>query len=474
MSTESHFAPDPAPNSTPGGTDKSAKPARRRHWSLWAAIVLLICGAGYLLSQRSQSDAQQGAGKSGGGRRGAGGPIPVSVAQVKLGNIGEYIDALGTVTPVYTVTVTSRVVGELVQVAYREGQIVQKGQLLAVIDPRPYEASLLQAQGQLARDQALLKNSMIDLDRYKTVFAQRAIPEQTLATQQAQVEENQGTVTVDKGQLESAQINVDYTHIKSPITGRVGLRTVDPGNIVAANGTSGIATVTQLQPITIIFTMAEDYINEVATQMRAGHSLRVDALDRSSQTELAQGTVLTVDNQIDPTTGTVRVRSTFANRDNRLFPNEFVNVRLLVRTLRNVNLIPTSAIQRNNELAFVYVVNPQDRTVKSRNIKIATTNGNVAGVTGVKNGETLVTDGFDRLTDGAHIVVRTGQPGASGDGEAKDAESPTNETQATGDDTPATTRAPANHPNSEQATQGSVTQQVNPSHQGNQQKAPAK
>jgi multidrug efflux system membrane fusion protein len=199
----------------------------------------------------------------------------------------------------------------------------------------------------------------------------------------------------------------------------------------------------------------------------------VDALDRTSQTKLAQGTVLTVDNQIDPTTGTVRVRSTFANRDNRLFPNEFVNVRLLVRMLNNVNLIPTSAIQRNNDLAFVYLVNPQDHTVKSRNIKIATTNGDVAGVTGVKNGDTLVTDGFDRLTDGAQIVVRRGQD-QSGEGEATNGQSSTNDTQATGDDTPATTRAPANQSKSEQATQGSVTQQVNPSHQGNPQKAPAK
>ncbi len=323
--------------------------------------------------------------------------------------MGVYINALGTVTPVYTVTVTSRVVGQLVGVHYREGQIVHKGDLLAEIDPRPYQASLTQAEGQLARDQAVLKNAYLDLDRYKLIYAQKAIPEQTLATQQATVEQDEGVVKIDQGNLDAAKVNYDYTRITAPIDGRVGLRLVDPGNIVQANGTTGLLTITQHQQITLIFTVAEEYLNEVFSQLRAGHKLRVDALDRSDQHELAQGTVLTIDNTIDVTTGTVRVRASFANRDGRLFPNEFVNARLLVRTLNNVNLIPTAAIQRNNDVAFVYVVNA-DNTVQSRNVNVATTNGNTAAVTGVKPGEKLVIDGFDRLQDGIKISIRSSSP----------------------------------------------------------------
>jgi multidrug efflux system membrane fusion protein len=320
--------------------------------------------------------------------------------------MGEYIEALGTVTPVYTVTVASRVVGQLTEVLYKEGQIVHKGDLLAIIDPRPYEAVYAQAQGQLQRDQAALENARVDLMRYKAAIEQHAIPEQQLATQVAAVHQDEGTVKLDEGNLAAAKVNVDYTRITSPIDGRVGLRTVDPGNIVPANGTTGIVTITQLQPITVIFTMAEDYISEVVAQMRAGHKLRVDALSRDDQSELAQGTVLTLDNQIDTSTGTVRVRATFPNKDNKLFPNEFVNAKLLVRTLMGVNIIPMAAIQRNNEISFVYVVNGATSTVQSRNINVATSDGINAAVTGVNPGETVVTDGFDKLQDGSKIAIR--------------------------------------------------------------------
>lgn len=397
----------------------SSIPPRRRHWAAWAAAVLLVAGAGFLLSQRTTGSGAGQAGSSRGGRRGLSGPIPVSVTQVKKGNIGVYVNALGTVTPVYTVTLASRVVGTLVSVNYKEGQLVHKGDLLAQIDPRPYQASLVQAQGQLARDQALLKNAYVDLQRYKAAYDQHAIPEQTLATQQAAVAQDEGTVKVDQGNLDAAEVNVDYARIVSPIDGRVGLRTVDPGNIVPANGTTGIATITQLQPITVIFTMAEDYIDQVVTQMRAGHKLKVLALDRSDQSLLAAGQVLTLDNQVDVATGTVRVRATFANKDYRLFPNEFVNARLLVRTLNGVNLVPTAAIQRNNDQAYVYIVDPQKSTVQSRNVTIATTDGETAAVTGVNVGDKLVTDGFDRLTDG--VKVRVKQNTASGQGEGNSA-----------------------------------------------------
>jgi multidrug efflux system membrane fusion protein len=361
-----------------------------------------MAGGSYMLTQ-GQSTKSTSSKKGKGGKNA--GAIPVAVTKVVKGDLGVYIEALGTVTPVYTVTVTSRVTGQLMTVNYKEGQLVHKGDLLAEIDPRPYTAVLLQAEGQLERDQAMLKNANIDLQRYQMALAQHAIPEQTFATQQAAVNQDEGTVKLDQGNLQAAQVNVDYAKIISPIDGRVGLRTVDPGNIVTANGTTGLLVITQLQPITVIFTMAEDYLSDVAPQLRAGRSLRVDALDRSQETELAQGTVLTVDNQIDTTTGTVRVRATFPNTDYKLFPNEFVNAKLLVKTLHGADLIPTAAIQRDNDVAYVYELQA-DKTVKSHNIQIVNTDGTTAAVTGVNVGETLITDGFDRLTDGAKVVIR--------------------------------------------------------------------
>lgn len=445
-------------NTDPNSTDDLATPEQipsarepvrsrsRRRWTIWGAILCMLLGAGYLLSQRSS--APQSKGKKG---KNAGGAIPVSVATAKRGDIGVYVNALGTVTSVYTATITSRVAGELTEVHYREGQMVHKGDLLAVIDPRPYQASLVQAEGQLDRDQALLANARIDLTRYETAYEQHAIPEQQLATQKATVGQDQGTVKLDEGNLDAAKVNVSYTRITAPIDGRTGLRQVDPGNIVQANGTQPLLSITQLQPITVIFTMAEDYIYEVATQMRAGHKLRVDALDHDDQTELAQGTLLTLDNQIDTTTGTVKVRATFPNRDNKLFPNEFVNARLLVRTLKNVNLIPTAAIQRNNDVAFVYVVNTSNKTVASRNINIATTDGNTAAVTGVNPGETLVTDGFDKLQDGTKVVIR--KPVAA-------APPPPNAQAASQNQTGSETQA---------ATQGGANVQLNTAQQNPQQ-----
>jgi multidrug efflux system membrane fusion protein len=301
---------------------------------------------------------------------------------------------------------TSRVAGQLIEIHYREGQMVHKGDLLAVIDPRPYQAAYEQAQGQLQRDQALLQNARTDLERYRSAYAQHAIPEQTMATQQAAVNQYEGTTRLDQGNADAAKVNLDYTRITAPIDGRVGLRSLDPGNIVQANGTAPLLTITQLQPITVIFTMAEDYIHDVVTQMRAGHTLRVDAYDRDNQTHLAQGTLLTLDNQIDTGTGTVRVRASFSNSDWRLFPNEFVNARLLVKTLTGVNIIPTAAIQRNNDVSFVYVVDPAKSTVLSRNITVVTTDGLLAAVNGVAPEETVVTDGFDKLQDNVKVVPR--------------------------------------------------------------------
>ncbi len=378
-------------------------------------MLCIVAGGVFLLSRRtaaqSSSASQAGAGTKRGGR-GGGGAIPVSAATVTKGNMGEYIEAIGTVTPVYTVTVTSRVTGTLVEIHYREGQMVHKGDLLGVIDPRPYNATLVQAQGQFDRDQALLANSRIDLDRYRMAYGQHAVPEQQVATQQATVKQDEGTVMLDQGNLDSAKVNVDYTQITSPIDGRVGLRQTDLGNIVTAGGTTPIVTITQITPITVIFSMAEDFISDVVTQMRAGRKLRVDALNRDNEEELAQGTVLTLDNQIDPTTGTVKVRAIYPNRDNKLFPNEFVNAKLLVKTLMGVNIVPNAAIQRNNEVAYVYVINPATKVVQSRNVTVATTDGLNSAVSGVAPGEILVTDGFDKLQDGTKVVVRA-SPGAA-------------------------------------------------------------
>jgi len=338
--------------------------------------------------------------------------IPVSTGPAKTGDINIYIDALGTVTPVYTVTVTSRVAGELTEVLYTEGQMVKKDDLLAVIDPRPYQALLEQARGQLARDEALLKNARLDLVRYQNAYQQHAIPEQQLATQQALVEQYAGVVQLDQGNLASAQVNVDYTQITSPIEGRVGLRSVDPGNIVAADGTTGLAVITQLQPITVIFNISEDDLTQVTEQTSAGRTLSVDALDRAQQHKLAEGTLLTLDNQINTTTGTVKARASFPNKKGELFPNQFVNARLLVKTLKNVVLVPTAAVQRNSDAAFVYVVQP-DSTVKSRDVKIVATEGETTAVTGAKPGDVLVTDGFDKLQSGSKIVDRQAQPAAA-------------------------------------------------------------
>lgn len=341
-------------------------------------------------------------------------PIPVATAAVTAGNLDVYLDALGTVTPVYTVTIVSRVAGEITEIHFKEGQIVKKNDLLAVIDPRPYEAALIQGQGQLARDVALLKNARIDLTRYQNAYKDHAVPQQQLATQQATVDQDEATVKLDQGNLEAAQINVDYTHIRSPIDGRVGLRNIDLGNVVVANGTSGLCVITQLKPITVIFTIAEDEIDEVAAGMASGRPMQVLALDRSKTRQIASGTLLTVDNQVNTTTGTVRARATFANTHNELFPSQFVNARLLVKTLTQVNLVPQAAIQRNNDVAFVYVVK-SDGTVQSRNIKILATEGETSAVSGVTAGEQLVTDGFDKLQNGSKVSRKPAQtPAAPG------------------------------------------------------------
>jgi multidrug efflux system membrane fusion protein len=400
--TDSHSPADAFPRRGLEPHDSPAAGPAKRHPLVWALVLLAALVVIWLMVRAFSKPKAKPAGPQ---------PIPVAIAPVTVGNLDVYLDALGTVTPVYTVTVVSRVAGEITQIHFKEGQIVKKNDLLAVIDPRPYVAALIQAQGQLGRDQASLKNARIDLVRYQNAYQDHAIPQQQLATQQATVDQDEATVKLDQGNLAAAQVNVDYTQIRSPIDGRVGLRNIDLGNVVPANGTTGLCVITQIQPITVIFTVAEDEIYDVTAQMATGRTMQVLALDRAKEHQIAAGSLITVDNQVNITTGTVRARATFPNTRNELFPSQFVNARLLVKTLTQVNLVPQAAIQRNNDVAYVYALQP-DSTVKSQNIKILATEGETSAVTGVSAGARLVTDGFDKLQNGSKVVQRKVPPPA--------------------------------------------------------------
>jgi multidrug efflux system membrane fusion protein len=333
-------------------------------------------------------------------------PIPVVAAIARKGDIGVYYSGLGAVTPLATVTVRSRVDGQLMNVRYREGDTVQKGDLLVEIDDGPYQAALTQAEGQHIRDQAALDNARIDLVRYQQLVPLRAAPEQQLATQQATVHQDEGVVKLDEGQIQSARVNLAYCKIAAPVTGRIGLRLVDPGNIVLASDAAGLVVITQMNPISAIFTISEDQLQVVLKKMAAGQTLEVDAYSRDSNTKLAQGSLTTLDNQIDPTTGTLKLRATFANSSGTLFPNQFVNARLLVQEKRGVTLAPTAAVQRNSQATYVYVVKPNS-TVTVRSITVGTTEGNDSEVTsGLAPGEVLVLTGVDKLQEGTKVTAQ--------------------------------------------------------------------
>jgi len=339
--------------------------------------------------------------------------VSVTTAVAQKGSIGVYVNALGSVTPLYTVTVTSRVDGQLMKVNYREGQMVRQGDVLVEIDPRPFQAQLTQAEGQYERDLALLENARIDLIRFQIAYSKNAIPKQQLDTQEALVRQLEGTVKNDQGLIEAAKVQLVYCKITSPISGRVGLRLVDPGNVVHATDTTGMLVITQLQPISVIFTAAEDNIPQIQKHLRSGSRLMVEALDRSQTKKLATGTLLTIDNEINSNTGTVRLKATFPNHDNALFPNQFVNARLLVNTQHGVTLIPTAAIQRNAQGAFVYVLKP-DQTAAMQTISVGTTDGNIAAVEGLNAGDVVAVDGFDKLQNGVKVVARSTPEAAKG------------------------------------------------------------
>jgi len=379
-------------------------------------IVLAVAGViavgGYFLA-RSTTPAQTGGGRFGrGGPSGPGGPaMPVGAAKVAAGDINITLNALGTVTPLRNVTVSAQISGQLLEVKFKEGQKVQQGDVLAEIDPRPYQAALMQAEGALARDQALLANSKIDLERYQTLFKQDSIAKQQLDSQDSLVHQYEGTVKSDQAQIQTAKVNLTYTKINAPVGGRVGLRMIDPGNNVQNGG--GIIVITQLSPIDVLFTLAEDSLPPVLKKMHSGTPLAVDVYDRSGQTKLQTGVLASLDNQIDTATGTVKAKAEFANADESLFPNQFVNVRVLLDVVHDATVIPTSALQRGANGLFVYVI-ATDRSVSVRAIKTGPTEGERVAVTsGLQIGETIVTDGADKLREGSKVELPGDAPPAA-------------------------------------------------------------
>ncbi|MFZ1203744.1 MAG: efflux RND transporter periplasmic adaptor subunit [Candidatus Acidiferrales bacterium] len=388
---------------------ESAKPPRernpgtKRHGWVWVIVAVLIAAAIFFIYRQYQATQEAEKSKSNSNERG----VPVVVGTATKGDIGVYLQALGTVTPVYTVTVTSRVQGQIMNVFYREGQMVRKGDPLLEIDPRPYEAAVTQTEGQLAHDEAVLSEARIDLDRYQAALSQNAIAQQQVYDQQQAVKQYEGTVKNDQGLLDTAKVNLVYCHITSPIDGRVGLRLVDPGNIVQANSTTALVVITQLQPITVVFSVAEDYLSEIEQQLHHGQKLKVEALDRSQVKTLATGSLLTLDNQVDTTTGTVKLKAIFDNKNDALFPNQFVNAKLLVETQHGVVLVPTPAIQRNSQQAFVYVIK-SDNTASVQNVTVGTSDGNITAVQGIQPGEVVALNGFDKLQDGIKVEERKG------------------------------------------------------------------
>jgi membrane fusion protein, multidrug efflux system len=347
------------------------------------------------------------------GRNGQNGPVAVSVATAVSGDIQVNIPALGTVTPLATVTVRTQITGTLQRIFFTEGQAVRQGDALAQIDPRPYEAALQQMEGNLKRDQALLADARLDLTRYENLVKEDSIAQQQLDTQRALVDQYLGTIQADEGQVKTAQVNLVYTHITAPVSGRVGLRQVDQGNYVTPGDTNGIVLLNQLQPITVIFTIPEDNVTAVMKQVRAGATLSVAAFDKGNSTKLADGKLLTADNSIDVTTGTIKLRAQFENADSGLFPNQFVNIQLLVDTLHDQVIMPNAAVRRGAPngvtTTFVYVVNA-DRTVSVRAVTLGVVDGEKVAVTaGLKPGEIVVTEGADRLREGAQVSL----PGAA-------------------------------------------------------------
>ncbi|WP_261529352.1 MdtA/MuxA family multidrug efflux RND transporter periplasmic adaptor subunit [Burkholderia multivorans] len=413
---------------TPPSNDPAPAAARRSRRRLTAAALAVVVIGGLLWwhpwsrTPVGKPAAGSAASSAGGGHRGRGGPAamanvpqPVQVAAATRGEMPVVLSALGTVTPLANVTVKTQLSGYLQSVAFKEGQIVKKGDLLAQIDPRPYQVALENAEGTLARDQALLATARLDLKRYRTLLSQDSIASQTVDTQASLVKQYEGTVKTDQAAVDSAKLNLTYARITAPVSGRVGLRQVDPGNYVTPGDTNGIVVITQLQPMSVIFTTSEDNLPQILKQVNAGQKLSVTAYNRNNTIPLETGSLETLDNQIDTSTGTVKLRATFDNKEGLLFPNQFVNTRLLVDVIRDATIVPTSAVLTGSIGQFVYIVKP-DNTVTVRKVKVGPVDGERTSIVdGVAVGERVVTDGSDRLREGAKISIPADQPkGASG------------------------------------------------------------
>jgi len=411
MNPEPSATPIPPDHQLPENASTGERPPRKHR--IWAWIVVfLVFGIVIWLVWHHKAAPAAG---PGGGRGAMGGPVTTVTAKVTEGDIGVYQDAIGTVTSVYTSSIVSQVTGQVIAVHYKEGQLVNKGTPLVDIDPRPYAATLKQAEGILERDQGVLGQAQMDLVRYRTAWEKNGIAKQQLDDQEKIVEQDQGTVKNDEGTVDYDKVQLGFCHIVSPIKGRVGLRLVDPGNLVMAGGTTTLAVVTQLQPITVVFTISEDNLPTVLAQMHKGPALEVQAQDRAQNKILAKGKLLTADNQIDTTTGTVKLRASYDNKDLSLFPNQFVNTRLLVNTLRNVTLLPSSTIQHNGTQAFVWEV--RNGAAQMQNVTTGVTDNNMTQVTGVNLGDEVANGSFEKLQPGSKIVP-PGQPsGGNGNGQ---------------------------------------------------------
>jgi multidrug efflux system membrane fusion protein len=392
-----------------------------KRWWFWILVLCLVVVAIFAFWKRQQSPTSASAAKP--GSKAASLPTPVFVAPARKGDMNLYLTGLGSVAPLNNVTVRSRVDGQLMEVHFREGQTVTRGSQLATIDPRPFQVQLTQAEGQMARDQELLNNTRVDLARYRTLWKQDSIPRQQLDTQEALVRQYEGAIKVDQGQIDSAKLQLTYSRITAPISGRIGLRLVDAGNMVHAADAGGLLTITQVQPITVVFPIPEDSLPQVLRKMKGGR-LPVEAFDREMKQNLAAGELVTVDNQIDPTTGTVKLKAVFANKGSELFPNQFVNARLLLDVKKDSIIVPTAAIQRNPQGAFVYVLKA-DKTVAMRPVKIDISQGGETSVVdGLEVGEQVVVDGAERLREGSKVEVKErdqagkgeGKPGGGGGG----------------------------------------------------------